>query len=147
MRKILSNIIRSIADAVSGDTKVTISNGRRTENIQVSTNSRVGKNIVIVNGKVVSEEDKTWIDDELISGDIHIEIHGDVRNLDTKLGSITVNGNANGNVHTSQGSIRVTGSVGGDVKTSMGSIDIGGSVEGSATTSMGRLEIHNKRKK
>ena len=137
MKKIINGFLKSLAGQGSDISQICIGNG----NIQCRGTIIKGK--VVINGKEIDLASETWIDDELIEGDISIEITGDVHTVDIPMGSVTVKGNVTGSVKTSQGSIVIEGSVDGDVKTSMGNITIKGNhTNGKVSTSMGSININ-----
>ena len=137
MRKIINNFLKSLAGSGSNISQICIGNG----NIQCRGTIVNGK--VIINGEEINLESGTWIDDELIKGDIKIEITGDVHTVDVPMGDITVKGNVAGGIKTSQGNVSVEGSVEGEIRTSMGSITIkGGHKNGKVSTSMGSISIN-----
>jgi cytoskeletal protein CcmA (bactofilin family) len=140
MKKIINRIVRSVIGSSPGVSQICIGNG----NIQCRGSVVSGK--LTINGKEIDLGNETWIEDELITGDIKIEITGDVNTVDASMGDVTVKGNVTGSVKTSQGNIVVEGNVEGDVKTSMGNITIKkGHSGGNVKTSMGSVNITNQK--
>ena len=113
-----------------------------------------GKSLVVSDGKVIVDGKTMNTEDEKI---INIEVHGDIDKIDvdvcrqievegnvgdvrTSQGNITINGSAMDTVTNSQGSIKIEGDVNGDVKNSMGTVKAGGNIYGKVKTSMGSIK-------
>jgi hypothetical protein len=137
MKKIISRFIKSSISSGSRVSQICIGNG----NIQCRGDVVNGK--IVINGKEINPDDETWIQDEIVRGDVKIEIIGDVREIDIPVGDITIKGSVTGGVKTSQGDIEIGGDVEGDVTTSMGDITIKGNhLNGNVRTSMGDVNIN-----
>jgi Flp pilus assembly secretin CpaC len=136
MKKIINRFVKSTVSSNSRVSQICIGNG----NIQCRGNITRGK--VIIDGKQINLDDESWIEDELATGNIKIEITGDVHKIDIPIGGVTVKGNVTGNIEISQGDIEIGGNVDGDVTTSMGDIIIKGNhSHGNVETSMGNVSI------
>lgn len=97
------------------------------KNSVVRTNiTRKGK---IIDGIIIMDEK---IVNTMQSGiNYTIEIHGDVKNLDTN-GKVTIHGNVTGNINT-RGRVIVNGNVEKNINT-IGQVNVNGSVGGSIDT-------------
>jgi hypothetical protein len=108
---------------------------------------------IIINGQVVSGSDVIISGNNTIvhvdgkevtypqSPTLHIEIRGNVDNVNTASGDITIHGQVNGNVDTASGDVRC-GNVGGNVDTASGDVSCG-NVSGNVETVSG--DIHRKK--
>jgi len=137
MKNIINAFVKSLAGSGS-NSQICIGNG----NIQCRGSISGGK--VIIDGEEINLKDGTWINDELVAGDIKIEITGDVQEVNIPMGDVTVKGNVTGKVKTGQGNITIEGDVDGDVSNSMGNITINkGHKNGKVHTSMGNVTINS----
>lgn len=104
--------------------------------VTINGKTYVGRNIsidgqrVIVDGKQVTE---AAVVDIVINGNVEkidsacdVKVTGDVGEIETSAGDISVTGNVKGDVRTNAGDIEIGGSVGGSVKTTAGDITYGG---------------------
>jgi hypothetical protein len=95
--------------------------------ITINSKSVSGRNIVVVNGRVIVDGK----DETPESKEINIVVTGDVEKLEVDACSkIEVNGNVH-NVKTLSGDVEISGVVSGNVQTMSGDVkcgDIGGSV-------------------
>jgi archaellum component FlaF (FlaF/FlaG flagellin family) len=136
MKRIITNIIKSIVRSSPNVSQVCIGNG----NVQCRGNIVGGK--VVINNREINLENENWIGDEYSKGNIKIEIVSDVHKVDIPIGDVTVKGNVTGSVNTSQGDITIEGDADGDVSTSMGDIIIKGKHSGgNVSTMMGDVNI------
>lgn len=104
--------------------------------VAINGKTYVGRNInidgqrVIVDGKQVTEAAVVDIvingNVEKIDGACDVKVTGDVGEIDTSSGDISVTGNVKGNVKTTAGDVEIGGNVGGSVKTTAGDITYGG---------------------
>lgn len=104
------------------------------------TISGLGRSVVIHDGKVIVDgKDVTPADVK----EINITINGNVDKVEADAcQTISVTGDV-GNVKTLSGDITVTGDVKGSVQTMSGDVDCGGSVAGSVSTMSGDVK-HRK---
>lgn len=108
--------------------------------ISINGVSISGGSVVIRNGKVIVDgKDVTPADAKEIS----ITVNGNVNKVEVDAcKTIDVTGDV-GNVKTLSGDITVTGNVSGSVQTMSGDVDCGGNVAGSVSTMSGNVK-HRK---
>lgn len=79
-----------------------------------------GNNVSVINGKIIVDG-KVFKDNDIFKDDYIIQnvvVEGDVKNIDVN-GSVTVNGNVNGNID-SNGSVTIHGTCTGDIDSNGG---------------------------
>ena len=121
---------------VSANNK-TISVGNKM--IQINGKTFYGNNLNISNGKIIIDGKVQSSLSDFDEKEINITIEGDVVEVSTEIGNITVNGNVSKNVKNTNGDINVSGSVGGDVKITNGSVECG-NVNGDVDTTNGNIK-------
>ena len=172
----------SFKSVIIGDNNISSSNivgnkakiNGKTINIPNGCKSLVIKNNEIwIDGKKLSEEDGLLGTDKVIN--VHIEgsvdsvnishcndlsVAGNVNEIGTNSGDITIHGAVSGyvsstsceihvdencrDITTNSGDVEIEGRVSGDIQTSSGDVDITGDVSGNIQTSSGDVDISGK---
>jgi len=123
----------------------------------INGKSYSGNNINVVNGKIIIDGKIQEIDKNLpeiniiVHGDIQImdidscntiEVHGNVKELQTTSGDINVTGNVEGNSSSTSGNIEIEGYVSGHAKTVSGDIKCN-ELKGNASSVSGKIHVKN----
>lgn len=107
--------------------------------ISISTNNNSSSNNVTLNGaKVIVDGVDYNISDYTTDQVIKVEVHGDVKKVQTSSGDVMVNGNVN-QVESASGDIDVTGEVNGNLSTMSGDITVKGNIHGNTKTMSGDI--------
>lgn len=121
---------------INADSVIRVEKG----SISISTNNNSSSNNVTLNGaKVIVDGVDYNISDYTTDQVIKVEVHGDVKKVQTSSGDVTVNGNVN-QVESASGDIDVTGEVNGNLSTMSGDITVKGNIHGNTSTMSGDIK-------
>lgn len=112
--------------------------------ISTNRNNNSSSNNVTLNGaKIIVDGVDYNISDYTTDQVIKVEVHGDVKKVQTSSGDVTVNGNVN-QVESASGDIDVTGEVNGNLSTMSGDITVQGDIHGNTKTMSGDIKSTKK---
>jgi hypothetical protein len=127
----LINIIKNVVNSIRDLKMTNLSEG---STCTINGKTYKGKNITITNNQVIV--DGKVQDGSDITGDIKVEVHGDVGSISTTSGDVTARNV--GEINTSSGDVEC-GDVSGSIMTSSGDVECG-AIGGNVRTSSGDIK-------